>query len=257
MTMCEIFSTYLDSGWLLEEGTRLLHVVGHVLGQATHDVLVDQHPRGNGCEASSQNSQARLLFGDGKSQQHHREEAEEKLGERLLDRRTGGDREHADVVVDGVHLMDAIEAHRPLVDVLLRIGNRVEAFILVTEILFDDLSGHARALGGGLTTVINAIEMEMDADTVRERIDGIVRRRQRNPPDRREIGSNDHRQRKETEPGNHQVLFVGSCGHCLVLVCVGREPCTRASWAAEIAYSIWLSSNTAWGVKPAIFDGGL
>jgi len=45
---------------------------------------------------------------------------------------------------------------------------------------------HARALAGGAATVVDAVEMEVDADAVGKSILGIVRRRQRHPPDRGE-----------------------------------------------------------------------
>jgi hypothetical protein len=102
----------------LEEGAGLLHVVLDVAGQVAEHVLVDEHPGGGGGEAGASTARRSFFFGHGEGEQHDREEGEEELGQRLLHRRAGGDREHADVVVDGVHLVHAVEALGALVDVL-------------------------------------------------------------------------------------------------------------------------------------------
>ena len=86
--------------------------------------------------------------------------------------------------------MDAVETLGILVEVLLGVGDRVVAFVIVAEVLLDDLAGHARALAGRLAAVIDTVEMEMDADAVGEGIGRVIGGGQRNPPDRGEVGGN-------------------------------------------------------------------
>jgi hypothetical protein len=179
--------------------------------QPAEHVLVDEHPGGDEHETGGQNENARLAPGNHETQQHHREEAEEEFGERLLDRRAGGDREHADVVVDGVHFVHAVESLRALVDVLALVGDRVVAFVLVRDILLDDLASHARALAGGLAAVEDAVEVEMDADTVWKGVRRVVRCRQRDPPDRRKVGDDHQYRRHGGECRDDQIRLAGGC----------------------------------------------
>ena len=191
--------------------------------EVTQDELVDDHPGGHGSKACGQHHQTWLFPGHGEGQHHHREEPEEELGQRLFDRRAGGDRVHADVVVDGVHFMDAVETFGVLVEILLGVGDRVVALVLVREILLDDLAGHARALAGRLAAVIDTVEMEMDADAIGEGIGRIVRGGQRDPPDRGEVGGDQRDQRDQGQPTNYLVLFVHAAALCLTRPAVSRE----------------------------------
>ena len=112
--------------------------------------------------------------------------------------------------------MDAVEAFGVLVEILLGVGDRVVALILGAEILLDDLAGHARALAGRLAAVIDAVEMEMDADTVGEGIGRVVRGGQRNPPDRGEEGGDQGDQGDQGQPTYDLVLFFHHAALCLV-----------------------------------------
>ena len=86
--------------------------------------------------------------------------------------------------------MNAIKAFCAFIYILGGVGDRVVALIGGFKILLDDLVGHPGAFAGCLATVIDAIEMEMDADAIREGIGWVVRGSQGNPPDGRKVCGN-------------------------------------------------------------------
>jgi hypothetical protein len=142
-------------------------------------------------------------------------------------------------MVDGVHLVHAVQPLRILVDVLLRVEDGVVAFHGMVEILLQYLVGHARALAGGAATVVDAVEMEVDADAVGKRVLGIVGCRQRHPPDRRKIGGDQGHQGDQGQDRDqsillflvlHDVLDVG--GGCVRL----RSALRRSAEAANRYY---------------------
>jgi hypothetical protein len=136
--------------------------------------------------------------------------------------------------------MHAVEALRALVDVLALVGDRVVALVLVREILLDDLARHPRPLAGRLAAVEDAVEVEMDADAVGKGIRRIVRCRQRDPPDRREIGDDHQRRRQRRQRRDDQILPAAwYCRHCvnpragtLVPAAAGGRPAVQRRSAA-------------------------
>src|SRR5690606_29438978 len=197
-----------DAFRVVEEGGRFVHVVLDVGGEVAHDELVYDHPGGKGAEADDHESEARLLVAHGEGQQHHGEEAEEELGELGLDRATGGDRVHADVVVDRVHLVNAIECGGRATEGGPFGEDRVVAAGTFAHVLGHGFFGKAGSLGRGGTAVVDAIEREVDTEAVRECVFGVVRGGQRDPPDRRKVGGDQRDQGDQRKAGNQAVLVL-------------------------------------------------
>ena len=102
-------------------------VMGSEGVELTHDDLVDHHPGGNRGEADAENLQLIPALGRHESQQHDGEPAEKKLRQAQFDRRARVVRVHTHVVVDGIHFVDAVEALRLLVHVLVLVQDRIVA----------------------------------------------------------------------------------------------------------------------------------
>jgi len=145
--------------FLAERGDQGLNVPCRLVFQSILAIPIEIHPDGGYTETHRHDDDADLLLGAGEAQQHHPQQRQQEGGEGLFHHATGRNGIHADVVVDGIHLVDTIE-----------------------HFLFLDL-----LLGHLLAAVEDAIHVEMDAHTVGKGLGRIVRCRERNPPDGGEI----------------------------------------------------------------------
>ena len=127
--------------------------------------------------------------------------------------------------------MDAVEAFGALVVILVGVGDRVVALVFVRKIFLDDLVRHARALAGRLAAVIDTVEMEVDADAVREGIGRVVRRGERDPPDRGKVGDDEANEGYQGQTADEFVFFCHDTARCLDDCCI-RCFCVHRRWIA-------------------------
>ena len=179
-----------------ELGRFLLHapllIQGSDQGRQIAQILVlkpilaiqgEAHPAQDAGEPQAHDDQSRTPARDDKPQDHDPQQADDEGGEGPLHHAPGGDGVHADVVVDSVHFVDAIQG------------------LVLMDLRLLDL----------LAAVEDAVHVEMDPHPIGEGLGGVIGRGEGDPPDGRVVDGRQQADGDQRQEAGHQA----SGGICL------------------------------------------